>query len=87
MSSYEHTKSADIEMYWKSGGTYVMPVEVVNRMISELEEMDDLIDEANNNAAWWKNRYEAQVQINEELKHDRNNEKISKRNRYSKRDR
>lgn len=32
-------------------------------------------------------KHEAQVKNNEGLKHDRNNEKISKRNRYSKRDR
>ena len=72
MSNYEHTESADIEMYWQSGGTYIMPVEVVNRMLCELEEMDELIKEANDNATWWKNRYEAQVKINKELKNGNN---------------
>ena len=82
MNRPSYTTEEDIQQYWEKGGTYILPVEIVNNMLNELEELDEEVKEANNNAAWWKNRYEAQVEINKELKHDRYNKKVSRNNKY-----
>lgn len=61
-----------LDDYYQKGGTYVIPIEIVNDLRCELEEHEDCketIREANSNAEWWRNRYVAQLKINQEYKH------------------
>lgn len=41
--------SEDLEIYHQKGGTYVIPVEVINYWVGEFEELKDRIDKTN----WW----------------------------------
>lgn len=51
----------DYEKYYKKGGFYEIPIEIFNQILADLEE-------ANNNASWWSNRFYAVSKESERLK-------------------
>lgn len=75
-----------LDDYYQRGGTYVIPIEIVNDLRGELEDHEnckETIREANSNAEWWRNRYVAQLKLNREYKYkiEKLERKINGRNK------
>lgn len=71
-NKYKKVDYSYLDDYYQKGGTYVIPIEIINDIRGELEEHENCkadIEEANTNAEWWRNRYVAQLKINREYKH------------------
>lgn len=52
-----------LENYWRKGGTYELPVEIVNDLTGRIEELVAEVKELNDSLTWWKNRYNANEKI------------------------
>lgn len=61
-----------LESYWRKGGTYELPVELVNDLTGRIEELVAEVKELNLSLNWWKNRYDANEKILERYRTDEN---------------
>ena len=61
-----------LESYWRKGGTYELPVELVNDLTGRIEELVAEVKELNDSLTWWKNRYDANEKILERYRTDEN---------------
>ena len=52
-----------LENYWRKGGTYELPVEIVNDLTGRIEELVAEVKELNYSLTWWKDRYDANEKI------------------------
>lgn len=48
-----------LESYHRKGGTYELPVELVNDLTGRIEELVAEVKELNASLTWWSNRYRA----------------------------
>lgn len=67
-----NTDFSYLESYWRKGGTYELPVELVNDLIGRIEELVAEVKELNDSLTWWKNRYNANEKILERYRTDEN---------------
>ena len=67
-----NTDFSYLESYWRKGGTYELPVELVNDLTGRIEELVAEIKELNDSLMWWKNRYDANEKILERYRTDEN---------------
>ena len=67
-----NTDFSYLESYWRKGGTYELPVEIVNDLTGRIEELVAEIKELNDSLTWWKNRYDANEKILERYRTDEN---------------
>ena len=67
-----NTDFSYLESYWRKGGTYELPVELVNDLTGRIEELVTEIKELNDSLTWWKNRYDANEKILERYRTDEN---------------
>lgn len=67
-----NTDFSYLESYWRKGGTYELPVELVNDLTGRIEELVAEVKELNLSLAWWKNRYNANEKILERYRTDEN---------------
>lgn len=67
-----NTDFSYLESYWRKGGTYELPVELVNDLTGRIEELVAEVKELNDSLAWWKNRYDANEKILERYRTDEN---------------
>ena len=58
-----NTDFSYLESYWRKGGTYELPVELVNDLTGRIEELVAEVKELNDSLTWWKNRYNANENI------------------------
>ena len=58
-----NTDFSYLESYWRKGGTYELPVELVNDLTGRIEELVAEVKELNNSLTWWKDRYNANEKI------------------------
>lgn len=58
-----NTDFSYLESYWRKGGTYELPVELVNDLTGRIEELVAEVKELNDSLTWWKNRYDANEKI------------------------
>ena len=65
-----NTDFSYLESYWRKGGTYELPVEIVNDLTGRIEELVAEIKELNDSLTWWKNRYDANEKIFERYRTD-----------------
>ena len=65
-----NTDFSYLEGYWRKGGTYELPVEIVNDLTGRIEELVAEIKELNDSLTWWKNRYDANEKIFERYRTD-----------------
>lgn len=61
-----------LESYWRKGGTYELPVEIVNDLTGRIEELVAEVKELNDSLTWWQNRYNANEKILERYRTDGN---------------
>lgn len=61
-----------LECCWKKGGTYELPVEIVNDLIGRIEELVAEVKELNASLTWWQNRCNANEKILERYRTDGN---------------
>ena len=61
-----------LESYWRKGGIYELPVELVNDLTGRIEELVAEVKELNLSLNWWKNRYDANEKILERYRTDEN---------------
>lgn len=61
-----------LESYWRKGGTYELPVEIVNDLTGRIEELVAEVRETNVSLNWWKDRYNANEKILERYRTDGN---------------
>ena len=61
-----------LESYWRKGGIYELPVELVNDLTGRIEDLVSEIKELNLSLTWWKNRYDANEKILERYRTDEN---------------
>lgn len=61
-----------LESYWKKGGTYELPVEIVNDLTGRIEELVAEVKELNVSLAWWQDRCNANEKILERYRTDGN---------------
>lgn len=61
-----------LESYWRKGGTYELPVEIVNDLTGRIEELVAEVKELNVSLTWWKDRYNANEKILERYRTDGN---------------
>lgn len=61
-----------LESYWRKGGTYELPVELVNDLTGRIEELVEEVKELNLSLTWLKNRYDANEKILERYRTDEN---------------
>lgn len=67
-----NTDFSYLESYWRKGGTYELPVELVNDLTGRIEELVAEVKELNDSLKWWKNRYDANEKILERYRTDEN---------------
>ena len=67
-----NTDFSYLESYWRKGGTYELPVELVNDLTGRIEELVAEVKELNDSLMWWKNRYDANEKILERYRTDEN---------------
>ena len=67
-----NTDFSYLESYWRKGGTYEFPVELVNDLTGRIEELVAEVKELNVSLTWWKNRYDANEKILERYCTDEN---------------
>lgn len=67
-----NTDFSYLESYWRKGGTYELPVELVNDLTGRIEELVAEVKELNDSLTWWKNRYDANEKILERYRTDEN---------------
>ena len=67
-----NTDFSYLESYWRKGGTYELPVELVNDLTGRIEELVEEVKELNDSLTWWKNRYNANEKILERYRTDGN---------------
>ena len=67
-----NTDFSYLESYWRKGGTYELPVELVNDLTGRIEELVAEVKELNVSLTWWKNRYDANEKILERYCTDEN---------------
>ena len=67
-----NTDFSYLESYWRKGGTYELPVELVNDLTDRIEELVAEVKELNDSLTWWKNRYNANEKILERYRTDEN---------------
>ena len=61
-----------LEEYWEKGGTYVLPVDIVNDLTGRIEELVAEVKELNVSLTWWQNRYNANEKLLERYRTDEN---------------
>lgn len=59
MSNRYDTNFEYLEQYHQNGGTYILPVEIVNDLTGQIEDLINDLKEANDSIIWWSNRYNA----------------------------
>ena len=67
-----NTDFSYLESYWRKGGTYELPVELVNDLTGRIEELVAEVKELNDSLTWWKDRYNANKKILEKYSTDEN---------------
>ena len=67
-----NTDFSYLESYWRKGGTYELPVELVNDLTGRIEEFVAEVKELNDSLIWWKDRYNANEKILERYCTDEN---------------
>ena len=67
-----NTDFSYLESYWRKGGTYELPVELVNDLTGRIEELVAEVKELNDSLIWWKDRYNANKKILERYRTDEN---------------
>lgn len=67
-----NTDFSYLESYWRKGGTYELPVELVNDLTGRIEELVAEVKELNDSLTWWKNRYDANEKILKRYRTDEN---------------
>ena len=67
-----NTDFSYLESYWRKGGTYKLPVELVNDLTSRIEDLVEEIKELNLSLTWWIDRYNANEKILERYRTDKN---------------
>ena len=67
-----NTDFSYLESYWRKGGTYELPVELVNDLTGRIEELVAEIKELNDSLTWLKDRYNANEKILERYCTDEN---------------
>ena len=67
-----NTDFSYLESYWRKGGTYELPVEIVNDLTGRIEELVAEVKELNDSLIWWKDRYNASEKILERYRTDEN---------------
>ena len=65
-----NTDFSYLESYWRKGGTYELPVEIVNDLTGRIEELVAEVKELNDSLTWWKNRYDTNEKILERYRTD-----------------
>ena len=67
-----NTDFSYLESYCRKGGTYELPVELVNDLTGRIEELVAEVKELNVSLTWWKDRYNANEKILERYCTDEN---------------
>ena len=67
-----NTDFSYLESYWRKGGTYELPVELVNDLTGRIEELVAEVKELNDSLTWWINRYNANEKILKMYRTDEN---------------
>ena len=67
-----NTDFSYLESYWRKGGTYELPVELVNDLTGRIEELVEEIKELNLSLTWWIDRCNANEKILERYRKDKN---------------
>ena len=67
-----NTDFSYLESYWRKGGTYELPVELVNDLTGRIEELVAEVKELNDSLTWWINHYNANEKILERYRTDEN---------------
>ena len=67
-----NTDFSYLESYWRKGGTYELPVELVNDLTGRIEDLVAEIKELNLSLTWWMDRCNANEKILERYRKDKN---------------
>ena len=67
-----NTDFSYLESYLRKGGTYELPVELVNDLTGRIEDLVEEIKELNLSLTWWINRYNTNEKILERYRKDKN---------------
>ena len=67
-----NTDFSYLESYWRKGGTYELPVELVNDLTCRIEDLVAEIKELNLSLTWWIDRCNANEKILERYRKDKN---------------
>ena len=67
-----NTDFSYLESYWRKGGTYELPVELVNDLTGRIEELVAEVKELNDSLIWWEDRYNANEKMLERYRTEEN---------------